>query len=125
MTKTKERWRQIEEIFEAAVQLETAQRASYLEQTCGGDRAMLEEVESMPAVDGQAPDFLRTGIEREAERLSSEVSASVIGQRIGPYRITGVLGRGGMGTVSLGVRADDDFREAARAQADQARHGYR
>jgi len=38
------------------------------------------------------------------------VSASgLIGQRVGDYRLTGVIGHGGMGTVYRAVRADDQF----------------
>ena len=36
---------------------------------------------------------------------------SLVGQRLGAYQVTATIGRGGMGTVYLAVRADDTFRK--------------
>lgn len=38
---------------------------------------------------------------------------SVVGRRIGPYRVIREIGHGGMGTVYLAVRADDQFQKRA------------
>src|SRR5262245_40010576 len=106
---TQERWSRLEEIFGAAIDLQPGERERYLTEACLGDSGLLEDVRAMLAVDGKAAAFLTEGIQREAERLSSELSTSVIGQRIGTYRITGILGRGGMGAVYLAVRDDDVY----------------
>ena len=106
---TRERWRQIEETFEAAAQIEPEKRAAYTAEVCGEDHELRDEVDAMFVLDGQFPELLHTGIQREAEWLSSDVGASVIGQRVGAYRIDGVLGRGGMGAVYLAVREDDVY----------------
>ena len=50
----------------------------------------------------------------------------VIGDvRVGPYRLIRELGRGGMGTVYLGVRDDDAFQKRVAIKVLQARHGHR
>ena len=46
---TPERWRQVTEVFHAALTRDAAARASYLDQACAGDRALREEVDAMLA----------------------------------------------------------------------------
>ena len=48
----KDRYRRIDEIFQAALEFEPRERASYLGQACNGDAALLKEVEYLLASDG-------------------------------------------------------------------------
>ncbi|MCC6368548.1 MAG: hypothetical protein IT165_33910 [Bryobacterales bacterium] len=106
---TSERWRQVEAVFDAASQVREDERAAYLDRICRADVELRAEVESLLAADGRAGAFLASGIQRQAESLSRQVSATVIGRRIGPYRITSVLGRGGIGSVYQALREDDVY----------------
>ncbi len=100
-------WIQIEKLFLSAGELPAPDRHAFLLMACAGDRALLEEVESLLLHDtgGTVPlaEIVRRGVDSVAE---SEVFA---GRRIGAYKITETLGSGGMGSVHLGVRDDDRF----------------
>ncbi len=88
---TPERWRQIEEVYLAAMSHQPEGRAVFLEGACGGDAELRQEVESLLAREAQAGSFL--------ESRSETVSISVLSGQFGPYRIVGPLGSGGMGEV--------------------------
>jgi len=99
-----ERWRQVEEIFAGAVALPAAERGPWLTRHCGGDVELRREIESLLAADGAAGDFL----ERPAAETAPPESA--VGRRIGPYAIERKLGEGGMSTVYVAARADEEYR---------------
>ena len=49
-----DRWQQVEEFYHAALEREESERATFLEQACGGDEAMRLRVESLLAHSGGA-----------------------------------------------------------------------
>ncbi|HEY0081503.1 MAG TPA: serine/threonine-protein kinase, partial [Pyrinomonadaceae bacterium] len=65
-----DRWRQIDELFEAALEREGADaRAAFLTEACAGDEALRREVEKMLGFDRQAEDFIETPVFGVAARL--------------------------------------------------------
>src|SRR5262245_14446962 len=93
------RWEQINRIYDAAVDVEEKKRASFLEEACGEDAELRQEVESLLAYDRQAKHFInQPALQATAEKLASE-PPSLVGRRLGPYQIQSVLGAGGMGEV--------------------------
>jgi serine/threonine-protein kinase len=105
-----ERWRRIQELFAAAVVLEGVERTRYLDAACGGDAAMRREVESLLRADRIAAGD--GGITSAVASTVQDIAAaggSRVGDRVGPYRLAGVLGHGGMGTVYLAERADAEY----------------
>jgi serine/threonine protein kinase len=103
-----ERWEQIERLYHAALERETATRAAFLAEACAGDEELRREVVSLIAYDGHPASLIESPVLEvaarewtvEAPSLLSNSSAKAPPQ-IGAYRILSPLGRGGMGEVWL------------------------
>src|SRR5437667_8066550 len=97
-----ERWKQIEQLYHAALQREASQRAAFLAQACAEDEALRQEVASLLASDAEAGSFLAAPAAEVAARLiAAEPGPSSIGRQIGHYQVLSSLGVGGMGEVYL------------------------
>ncbi len=97
---TPERWQQIEQLWSAALERRSDERAAFLAEACAGDEDLRREVESLLRFDLQADSFIETPALEVAARLESEVPPrSLAGQRLDHYQITSLLGAGGMGEV--------------------------
>src|SRR6185437_16817077 len=98
-------------IFDAACELEPAQRLHYIAAAAGDDAALIAEVGSLIASFDRAGSFIEA-LDLQAFDMSAAVSAEYqIGTNIGPYRIVQPIGAGGMGTVYQAVRVDDLYRK--------------
>jgi serine/threonine protein kinase len=97
-----ERWQQIEDLFQAALEHEPQQRAVFLTEACSGDESLCREVASLIASYEQDTGFLETPACELAVPLFADQPFEVpAGQAIGSYTILTALGSGGMGDVYL------------------------
>lgn len=113
---TAEHWKLIEQIFNSVIELPSDQRAAYLDEACKGNPAVRQKIEALvaahfnssvklgPAVASVSHEDLTTA-DPQHERKPVETL------RIGPYQVVRRIGEGGMGSVFLAMRDDQQFKK--------------
>ncbi len=116
MDLSKSGWREVERVFASALELPADQREEFI---ASADPALRSELRSLLAahehLSSEAPNagFL-AGLDADrAVALMEAVSGAEHweGRTLGAYRILREAGHGGMGTVYLAERADDQYRK--------------
>ncbi|MBL8179400.1 MAG: serine/threonine protein kinase [Bryobacterales bacterium] len=98
----------MQELFHAASELPAPHRAAYLDQWCPDDPELRLQVEDLLASDEQE-DLVRKSVQQAAGHILEDRDSA--GERIGPFRILHKLASGGMGSVFLAERDDDQYRQ--------------
>ncbi len=102
-----ERWQQIDEVLERALDLAPESRAAFLAEVCAGNASLHQEVLALLAANDNAGSF----IEKPPATAMAEVmgnkqadddqTGKLEGQALGHYQILSLIGKGGMGEVYL------------------------
>ncbi len=110
---TPERWKQVEEVFQAALDFPIERRDAFLDEACGNDAALRQQVEALVESHDRAGSFIEAPAFAGANYTTKpdEPIGVMIGRRVGSYKIVREIGRGGMGAVYLAARDDEMFQK--------------
>ena len=108
-----EEWRKVEELLNAALELEPAGRPKFLDDACADAPELRREVESLLVCEEEATAFLAAPALAFSVDFFDDADGGDerAGQTIGHYRIIREIGRGGMGAVYLAERSDGEFEQ--------------
>ena len=87
-----QRWLQIEELLQQALDLQPHERSAFLKQRCNGDASLIAEVEALLKRETEARSFMESPAIASLPRIEPP-------SQISHYRIEKQIGSGGMGEV--------------------------
>ncbi len=89
-------WDRVWDVFHRALAAPGEERGEIVERLCGGEAELRREVEDLLAAHDRPDDVLATA----AIPATAEVGPdTLVGERVGPYRVRELIDEGGMGTV--------------------------
>ena len=98
------RWERLSHLYHAALARNGSDRAAFLTEACAGDESLRSELSSLIA-HGDGGSFLENPAVADITTIAQPdpLLGGLIGREIGGYRVTGLIGSGGMGVVYKAV----------------------
>jgi serine/threonine protein kinase len=100
------RWKEIDQLFDAALEISESERADFVVDHAGNDEALAKAVNELLAAQKESDTFLmRSAMRVAADIVANEEtevpSLAFLNKTIATYRVEKLLGAGGMGEVYL------------------------
>ncbi|MBL8182828.1 MAG: serine/threonine protein kinase [Blastocatellia bacterium] len=102
----RERWQQVKQILEDAIEVPTEDRSEFVANACGDDAELKTEVDSL-----LSESIAAEALESNAFEHVEPTEDKLLNTQIGKYRLIKLIGTGGMGRVYLAERADGAFEQ--------------
>ena len=111
-------WNELSRIYHAALEREASAREAFLDTECAGDAALRREVASLLAHHQSAGFLDNPPFQGTTPRSPQSSFEQLIGRHIDGYRVTSVIGAGGMGVVFKAVDSKFDRPVAIKFVSD-------
>jgi serine/threonine protein kinase/tetratricopeptide (TPR) repeat protein len=113
------RWERVQTVFHLAADLPETDRRQYVVEECADDPTLADEVLAMLDEDARGDSLLDRDVSHLARAVLDGATVPIAPvESFGPYRISSVLGEGGMGVVYLAERADLGSKAAIKILRD-------
>lgn len=103
------RWQRVRALFAEANALPAARRDAFLRDQCGDDEALYDEIVVLLEHTDQSDDAISDIVRDAAKAMVKPEPNARLDERVGNYRLIRVIGTGGMGSVYLAERVDEQF----------------
>lgn len=101
-------WSRIRPLLEQLLDLPVEQQQAFLDRECGDNQELKSRLRGM--IDRERSDAAFLESDTDSGRFTSDAGRGIQpGALLGPWRLLGLLGSGGMGSVWLAERADGEF----------------